>query len=123
MAFPSNPSVGDTFTLGGKVYRWNGTSWARTAQSVIGQLSSATIADNSIPASKLQSNVLTPYALDVDLTTENVIETLGLYFSNERAVGALTSGYGIEIASNGRITALPVVSGSVTTVNGESGAV
>ena len=123
MAFPSNPSVGDTFTLGGKVYRWNGTSWARTAQSVTGQLSSATIADNSIPASKLQSNVLTPYALDVDLTTENVIETLGLYFSNTRAIGALTSGYGIEIASNGRITALPVVSGSVTTVNGETGAV
>ena len=123
MAFPSNPSVGDTFTLGGKVYRWNGTSWARTAQSVTGQLSSATIADNSIPASKLEGNVLTPYALDTDLTTANVIETGNLYFTNARTVSALTSGYGIEIASNGRITALPVVSGSVTTVNGESGAV
>ncbi len=123
MAFPSNPSVGDTFTLGGKVYRWNGTSWARTAQSVIGQLSSATIADNSIPASKLQANVLTPYALDVDLTTENVTETVELYFSNTRAVYALTGGYGIEIAANGRITALPVVAGAVTTVNGLTGAV
>ena len=70
MAFPSNPLVGDTFTIGGKIYRWNGTSWARTAQSVTGQLSSAAIADNSLPVSKLTSNALTPYALDADLTQQ-----------------------------------------------------
>ena len=85
MAFPSNPSIGDTFTLGGKTYRWNGTTWGRSALSVNGLLSSAAILDNSISAAKLTPNVLTPYALDTDLTTANVVEVGNLYFTNARS--------------------------------------
>ena len=25
--FPTNPSLNDTFTSGGKTFQWNGTSW------------------------------------------------------------------------------------------------
>ena len=123
MAFPSNPLVGDTFTIGGKIYRWNGTSWARTAQSVTGQLSSAAIADNSLPVSKLTSNALTPYALDADLTTANVIESGNLYFTNARTIAALTAGTGVIIESNGLIISTVVGgggSGTLTSVFGQT---
>jgi len=37
-------------------------------------------------------------------TTSNILEGTNLYFTNTRAVSALTGGSGISIASNGRIT-------------------
>ena len=42
---------------------------------------------------------------DVTLTTTNINEGTNLYFTNSRSIYALTAGSGIEIASNGRITA------------------
>ncbi len=29
MAFPQNPTIGDTFTYGGKTFRWDGGSWSK----------------------------------------------------------------------------------------------
>ena len=49
---------------------------------------------------------------DVTLTTTNINEGTRLYFTNSRSIGALTAGSGIEIASNGRITANVVGGGS-----------
>ena len=54
-----------------------------------------------------------------DLTTANVTEVNNLYFTNSRSIGALTSGAGISIAANGRVTGL----GAVTSVAGQIGAI
>ena len=72
--------------------------------NVFGQANSATVANsaNSVTAANVQG-----------LTTANVTEVTNLYFTNNRAVSALTSGSGISIASNGRITA--TVSGGLST--------
>ena len=35
MAFPTNPSVGDTFTTGSKSYRWDGNVWSRSTDSLL----------------------------------------------------------------------------------------
>jgi len=61
----------------------------------------------------------------VSLTTTNIPEGANLYHSNTRVVTALTGGTGIEISSNGLITANVGVigGGSVTSVNGLVGAV
>lgn len=75
MAFPTNPSVGNTFVYAGKTFRWDGESW-----------------------SKIFSGIST-------LTTDNVSESGNLYFTNTRSVSAITPGTGIVIDSNGRVTA------------------
>lgn len=46
------------------------------------------------------------------LTTTNVAEGANLYFTNARVVSALTAGYGLVIAANGRLTITAVGSGS-----------
>ena len=48
------------------------------------------------------------------LTTANVTESANLYFTNTRAVGALTAGAGVSIAANGRVTAAGTMSASKT---------
>jgi len=44
-------------------------------------------------------------------TTSNVTEGVNLYFTNTRAVSALTAGSGLEISSNGLLTSTVDVSG------------
>ena len=51
-----------------------------------------------------------------DLTTENVAEVTNLYFTNTRAVSALTGGTGIIIDSNGRITSSVTGGGGTASV-------
>jgi hypothetical protein len=55
-------------------------------------------------ANSYVNNRLLTKANIADLTTANVIELTNLYFTNTRAVGAFSSGSGIDIAANGRIT-------------------
>lgn len=54
----------------------------------------------------VESNVIALQSSVANLDTSNVIEGSNLYFTNTRAVGALTAGANIEIASNGMITAI-----------------
>ena len=35
MAFPTNPTIGDTFTTGSKSYRWDGNVWSRSTDSLL----------------------------------------------------------------------------------------
>ena len=108
MALPLNPNINDTYVIGSKTYRWDGNAWTRSNLAEV-------------------ESVLLPYALDTDLTTSNVVETANLYFTNTRAVYALTAGAGITIASNGRITSTVTGGGggggNVDSVNGLTGAV
>ena len=50
------------------------------------------------------TNSLSNKANVASLTTANVTEVTNLYFTNTRAISALTPGSGISIAANGRIT-------------------
>jgi hypothetical protein len=54
------------------------------------------------------------------LTTANVIESGNLYFTNTRSVSALSAGYGIEVAANGRLTAT-IASAAIGNVTGVAG--
>lgn len=57
-------------------------------------------------------------------TTSNLVEGSNLYFTNTRAIGAVTGGAGITIAANGRITATESFLGTISSVAGvSSGAV
>jgi hypothetical protein len=50
MTFPTNPVVGDTFTLDDTVWRFNGSKWDRT---VIGSSNATRYADNTLTESLL----------------------------------------------------------------------
>jgi len=50
MNFPTNPNVGDTFTLDDTIWRFNGSNWDRT---VIGSNNTTRYADNTITTSLL----------------------------------------------------------------------
>ena len=76
--FPSNPSLNQFYTSGGKTWKWVGNRW------VIANANTT---------------------IDFNLTTANVAENGNLYFTNARARSAFTSGSGITIAGNGLITA------------------
>lgn len=54
------------------------------------------------------------------LTTANVIESGNLYFTNTRSISALSGGYGIEVAANGRLTAT-IASAAIGNVTGVAG--
>ena len=84
----------------------------------------ATTVTNSIATKASNAFVLEQLNLKANvsqLTTANITESGSLYFTNTRAIGALTAGSGIEIASNGRVTSTVV--GGVSSVNGQTGAV
>ena len=50
MTFPTNPNVGDTFTLDDTVWRFNGSKWDRI---VIGSSNATRYADNTLTISLL----------------------------------------------------------------------
>ena len=72
---------------------------------------------NFLYATNVYSNVVIANVWS-GIYTANVVETSGnLYFTNTRVVSALTGGYGIIIAANGRLTITAVGSGSYGDAN------
>jgi hypothetical protein len=124
MTFPTNPSVGENYTLGGKIFRWTGTYWSRLSSAVEvtnviqnNAVASVNIQDGTIELIDLSSNVAASFPSNnyinirlatkanvSDLTSANVTELTNLYFTNTRAIAAFTSGSGINIAANGLVT-------------------
>jgi len=107
MTFPLNPSVGQETSVAGKRYRWNGELWTRISAVVSANLvNSASIIDNTIGLADLSNavtSIIYAKANSSDLNTNNIPEGLNLYFTNARAVSALTAGTGISIQPNGLI--------------------
>ena len=124
MTFPANPSVGENYTLGGKIFRWTGTYWSRLSSAVEvtnviqnNAVASVNIQDGTIELIDLSSNVTASFPSNnyintrlatkanvSDLTSANITELTNLYFTNTRAIAAFTSGSGINIAANGLVT-------------------
>lgn len=108
MSFPSNPAVNDEFVKGNKTYKWTGYSWSRVSTTAVSLAANAVtvnaIQNASITSAKLDPTFVSSLVHTSSLTTANVSEVTNLYFNNTRAISALTSGSGISIAANGRIT-------------------
>jgi hypothetical protein len=64
----------------------------------------ATALGNDASFATTVATTLSTKANTASLTTANVTEVTNLYFTNTRAISAFTSGSGISIAANGRIT-------------------
>ena len=64
----------------------------------------ATALGNDASFATTVATTLSTKANTTSLTTANVTEVTNLYFTNTRAISAFTSGSGISIAANGRIT-------------------
>jgi hypothetical protein len=118
--FPSNPTTGDVYSFQGRIWRWNGVSWRTIASSYSGNVIIIGGSSGNVVSVNGQTGIVT-------LSTANVAEYGNLYFTNSRAIGALTAGAGISIASNGRITSTATGGGGgvgdVISVNGANGLV
>jgi len=66
---------------------------------------------NNLYATNVYSNVVIANVWS-GIYTANVVESTSLYFTNTRAISALTGGYGIVIAANGRLTVTATGTGS-----------
>ena len=105
--FTNSRSIGALTAGDGIVIAANGrVTGLGAVTSVAGQIGA--ISNAQLAAAVSTANIV---------TTTQVAEGANLYFTNTRAIGALTSGAGISIAANGRITGL----GAVTSVVGQIG--
>lgn len=96
--FPSNPSLNDTYTIGGRTYIFNGQGWELTSTPLItdnipeGTLkyfTNARVYANVVEVGFATPNDLVVKANVADLTTANVSESTNLYFTNARVVTAV----------------------------------
>jgi hypothetical protein len=71
---------------------------------------------NNLYATNVYSNVVIANVWS-GIYTANVVESTSLYFTNARVVSALTAGFGIVIAANGRLTITATGSGSYDDAN------
>lgn len=72
--FPANPSVNDTYSFGGKTWRWNGSGW---------QLSTGGGAINDIPIGNVtpSTGAFTALSATGNVTVGNIL-TNGYYYAN-----------------------------------------
>ncbi len=123
MAFPTSPNTGDLYTVGTKTYRFDGTDWTKVGyfkgNLVSNSIVSFMIQDGAINSSKLNSSVTSFLATKFQnsqlgtITTTTVTEGNKLYFTNTRAISAVTAGVGVNVTANGMITHTGHVSNTV----------
>lgn len=143
--FPISPSIGNTYSYGGKTWIFTGNAWEIQVTTITTSdipeganlyYTDARVYANVTQLGYINSSALSGYSTNAqlvlkaniaDLNTSNVAEGANLYFTNARVVSALTSGAGIQISSNGLITSSVTGGGggggNVDSVNGLVGAV
>lgn len=86
--FPDSPSINDEFSAGGKVWRFNGTTWALLTGSstpAAGSIDSSILATGSVTEPKINAGTATNgYFLKVDTG-----EASGLVWSSIPTINAL----------------------------------
>ena len=116
ITFPSNPSLNDTFTSGGKTFQWNGTSWTVNQEADIsvdttptlgGALDAGTHNINNVGVITATSANFT--GGDVGIGTDNPVERLhvaknsatgpAIYITNDST--GHTSSDGLQIGYDG----------------------
>jgi len=118
---PINPNIGDVwiqaetateylFFSDGDTFQWVETGLAATSPA-----GTSTYGDSNVALLGYATNANVALKANVaDLKTANVAELTNLYFTNARAVAALTAGQSITIDANGRINSTATGGGSST---------
>ena len=79
--FPNSPAPNDSFTSGGKTWRYNGTAWELAVGTTVltdGSVTAAKIQDGAVTADKIASNaVTTNKILNGAVTAEKLAEGAG----------------------------------------------
>ena len=112
--FPTNPSLNDTFTSGGKTFQWNGTSWTVNQEADISADTTPVLGGNLDGGAKNISNVgvITATSFSGNLTgnvTGNVTGevTIGDAFVKDSMVGLGTE------STTGRDAGISTATGSI----------
>ena len=100
--FPTNPSLNDTFTSGGKTFQWNGTSWTVNQEADISTDTTPTLGGNLDGGAKNISNVGI-----ITATSFSGEVTIGDAFVKDSAVGLGTE------SNTGRDAGISTATGTV----------
>ena len=104
--FPTNPSLNDTFTSGGKTFQWNGTSWTVNQEADISTDTTPVLGGNLDGGAKNISNVgvITATSFSGNVTGE---VTIGDAFVKDSMVGLGTE------STTGRDAGISTATGSI----------
>ena len=100
--FPTNPSLNDTFTSGGKTFQWNGTSWTVNQEADISTDTTPTLGGNLDGGAKNISNVGV-----ITATSFSGEVTIGDAFVKDSMVGLGTE------STTGRDAGISTATGSI----------
>ena len=70
--FPNSPALNDSFTSGGKTWRYNGTAWELAVGTTVltdGSVTAAKIQDGAVTADKIGSSAVTTGKIQNDAVT------------------------------------------------------
>ena len=108
--FPTNPSLNDTFTSGGKTFQWNGTSWTVNQEADISTDTTPTLGGNLDGGAKNINNVgvITATSFSGNVTGNVTGEvTIGDAFVKDSMVGLGTE------STTGRDAGISTATGSI----------
>ena len=74
--FPNSPALNDSFTSGGKTWRYNGTAWELAVGTTVltdGSVTAAKIADDAVTTVKILNSAVTADKLANNAVTTNKI--------------------------------------------------
>ena len=95
LTFPSSPSVNDTYTEGGRTWRWNGTTWKVVTGSIVA---------GAVGASELASSAVTTVKIaDLGVTTAKIAD--GSVTSAKMAAG---TGGGLNTGAEGALMIMDI---------------
>ena len=105
--FPNNPSVNQTYTSGGRTWRWDGTKWNAEASIAIGDVTAL--------QSTLDGKAPTSHEHSADAITSG---TLGVARGGTGATTLTANNVLLGNGTNAPLTVAPGTSGNVLTSNG-----
>jgi hypothetical protein len=116
------PLQNSFYNLGNATHRW-GIIYVSAGTISLGNLYLKEGTDGKLVITTNPANTESDAGL-IDLTTDDILEGSNLYFTNTRAVGSLTGGFGVVVNANGLIVSTgeaSVFSGTTDGVNEGTG--
>ena len=122
--FPSSPAVSQTYTFGGRTWRWNGVGWQvfnATLLPEIGQSSFAQTVTLTAGSSTLVSFTLSPivqiYSIDTTFTNSSAAAWVRVYLTNAAATADAMRPFRDDALSGTGLVAEIAVIASPLTIN------
>jgi len=99
--FPLNPSIGQTYSLGGLTWRWNGYAWAKLSPALIEAGGGISLSVNTTTGATVVNNTATLQSLTANgSTTTSVLTVANTSNSVSTTTGAIVVSGGVGVGGD-----------------------